>query len=1034
MPANPTQLDLRSASQSQFGRPRRTQSSLHSAKQQHHHQQQQQTMSSKRTYGATPPPQPSTDIMFGGNKSLGDSCNKDVSNNDNDRKSDNNNMENVNPQCNQPTNKGVLSMNTAKTNEVPSQAALTFEQFKLIRSAQADRESNNLMPPLPMERESRGVRNLNNNDTEDGEQYPIMSFAEFKQMKRLLKESNEGESNVVQKQMQKKKGRKKKKKSSPKKSSNKEKQYGAPSLVAAKIMKRSLSPIPEATSNLPSSSKLGTLNDSDNGKGSSKGGSMNVNGSSSKTMSGSSKSGMSGGGSSKVVSLEDSAKEVASETAATTTIKYDMPLLHAFETFGNDAAANRASLALDSTQQSDTKTTTNKRKEESHTVEKDNDDTMSKVYSVFENDADATRASEALTYLPLPVSTSKDSSSASGVLDEAHHLLTITATNSITETEAELPPLPDGLPNILCIPDDWEHFHGKENAKKKQVVGKEESAATAAENTGTGNEVHNNNEEVDHVEDDEDDPRNHSMWVACPDDEKELDEDVEEELDENHNLGATPRKIMGEDGHEKDDIPIPLSLTKSNKLTPLEIEGLKFDEDSGEVLVSDHSMLGQYDSNSNEEAAALNRKPEEKRELGGRIFLIRIKRKISKGGWKKVMKKFLQPFKAKLKKDIAECSEVITDVKVFVPCSSKHGMPLSPSSVSIISIESSVVTNNGTTTIIGATPVKSNLPPPELLYGAINYGRSFEESTVGTDDLPSPPPASMFLPMMSTVTSDDQDENEEEEEDALSFLAEAMKQAQSDENSVILLADEISSAVIDTPKQMSTRSNEISQKEDTKEADDISEPESNIYFTKDEHEQEAFKGMGALQIVDCTQVDGGYLLTPESYNNKANIFRCSISETCESILPGSVIGSEEDNNTPVSLNTAESVSSPSNSSRASIKLSNKVSKKKISPKSASKTRGGLVKSRISDIQQRIEMLSSTTTSSSSDDHCTAYNHRYQHSQRTSYSPRSMYSVKSKAGKTKNRMSSSSSSKYIRTVPIGIAKTYSVDLDSLSGGK
>ena len=108
MPANPTQLDLRSASQSQFGRPRRTQSSLHSAKQHHQQQQRQQTMSSKRTYGAPPPPQPSTDIMFGGNKSLGDSCNKDVSNNDNDRKSDNNNMENVNPQCNQPTNKNSL--------------------------------------------------------------------------------------------------------------------------------------------------------------------------------------------------------------------------------------------------------------------------------------------------------------------------------------------------------------------------------------------------------------------------------------------------------------------------------------------------------------------------------------------------------------------------------------------------------------------------------------------------------------------------------------------------------------------------------------------------------------------------------------------------------------------------------------------------------------------------------------------------------------------------------------------------------------
>ena len=95
------------------------------------------------------------------------------------------------------------------------------------------------------------------------------------------------------------------------------------------------------------------------------------------------------------------------------------------------------------------------------------------------------------------------------------------------------------------------------------------------------------------------------------------------------------------------------------------------------------------------------------------------------------------------------------------------------------------------------------------------------------------------------------------------------------------------------------------------------------------------------------------------------------------------------------------------------------------PKSASKKcSNGLVKSRISDIQQRIDALASSTTSS--------FDNHDRGTGRYSYShplPSPTCSVSSATSSISSRMSSSS---YIRTVPIGIAKTYSQNLESPSG--
>ena len=222
-----------------------------------------------------------------------------------------------------------------------------------------------------------------------------------------------------------------------------------------------------------------------------------------------------------------------------------------------------------------------------------------------------------------------------------------------------------------------------------------------------------------------------------------------------------------------------------------------FDKDSGEVsqddgeeatdasrneAVTDSAQEKVIAKNDNETVAKSG--PPAKRELKGRIVLLRIKKNISKVPQKisrvpKAMKKiFFLPFGSKSKSNSA-ANSIANCIVISSPKSIVQQMPASPSSsISVISIASSIVTNSNGTTIICVVLVESGIPPPsDRLYGAINYdSRSVADSSTvdGSDDLPPPPPMSISFPPMMASSLD--------EEDTVSFLAEAMKHFQSDED------------------------------------------------------------------------------------------------------------------------------------------------------------------------------------------------------------------------------------------------------------
>ena len=158
-----------------------------------------------------------------------------------------------------------------------------------------------------------------------------------------------------------------------------------------------------------------------------------------------------------------------------------------------------------------------------------------------------------------------------------------------------------------------------------------------------------------------------------------------------------------------------------------------------------------------------------KRQLKGRIILVRIKKKISK-----VAKKMIfYPWKKN------DCYED-TGRNGFIASqpTSDCAIPGSPSAASVMSATSSIMTGSGTKRIIGAVPPKIG-SPSTALYGVVNYGNrgSPESSADGYDSLPAPPER-MPLPQAS-----------KEDEDAVSYLAEAMRRARGkgDEDSVLLL-------------------------------------------------------------------------------------------------------------------------------------------------------------------------------------------------------------------------------------------------------
>ena len=202
---------------------------------------------------------------------------------------------------------------------------------------------------------------------------------------------------------------------------------------------------------------------------------------------------------------------------------------------------------------------------------------------------------------------------------------------------------------------------------------------------------------------------------------------------------------------------------------------------------------------------------------------------------------------------------------------------------------------------MGAAPPENGSPTPQqLLYGTINYGaRSAEESTMdGSDALPSQP-ESMPLPPMAA--SDD-------EEDAVSYLAEAMKQANDDEDSVLLIVTpredgteeicQVVSAVDGTPIKVrdiidTGGGSEGGGSEST--PSDVKPNNLACLFTDEKGNSVHHHAGIPIQIMDAVEVDGGIILTPQNINhNVAHVFRQSTDASSANLLPSSVIDSDDD--------------------------------------------------------------------------------------------------------------------------------------------
>jgi len=555
--------------------------------------------------------------------------------------------------------------------------------------------------------------------------------------------------------------------------------------------------------------------------------------------------------------------------------------------------------------------------------------------------------------------------------------------------------------------------------------------------------------------------------IVCADEEKIVGEDRIGFDSSSSNQKKADDNMVGK------DVTIP-SLNETSK--PL-VRALDFDD---EVDVMEDQPVKMSEEKPKSESD--NSKPGKK----GRILHIRSKRKINKSGLKKTMKKILPSLgRSKSNKTEqlapAEQGEVITDVKVFVPSPKADDMPVSPSAMSIISVESNVVISNDRGTIIDTLPVISGSPPQNLLYGTINYDfRNFDEHSDSHSDDAQPPES---IPVLNVESPD-------EEEDSESICVEVIEQAQiNGDDSVatqevaVVACDEVtkdikievghySNVTTDDTKAMDKILPESTfQKEAETEEVKVDESvltESNEISYLDEYQQALLasyihdmndkeEGTGAeedvgeyLQAPDTTQSDQTSIARSVAVEDDSSS-PCPIihvEHTIKEEEPAIFIGDINDEDEPedelvittksqksIKLSVETTPPSPSTFSSVVPKKSfeSGMQKRKIPstksttssyPKSASKKcSNGLVKSRISDIQQRIDALSST--SSSFDNHGRGTG-RYSYSHPL---PSPTCSVSSATSSISSRMSSSS---YIRTVPIGIAKTYSQNLESPSG--
>mmetsp|Transcript_7123 Transcript_7123/g.14339 ORF Transcript_7123/g.14339 Transcript_7123/m.14339 type:complete len:1553 (+) Transcript_7123:420-5078(+) len=297
------------------------------------------------------------------------------------------------------------------------------------------------------------------------------------------------------------------------------------------------------------------------------------------------------------------------------------------------------------------------------------------------------------------------------------------------------------------------------------------------------------NDEIDD-DDDEDDGEEDSNKSEKEGEDHEIESPSVEPFVPSHEQRDTKRVLFSKEEHDDEIAGNQIHPKSAHDCEPLLEQLHEHREHQAIVHGSDRSEFeNPFALNEEENNAAANVvlsfdddtvKGSGKRVLKGRVLFVRIGKKISKvkSRGKNVLQQVfvLRPFGKSKNGEVRQgvngsegASEMHED-QVVLTIPENPSLPHSPSSVSVASISSSVLTG-GTNTKrnLGAVPVYS-VPKAENPYGTINYNRiSTESTTNGSDALPPPLEGKSFPVVPSSGSNDD---------DAISLLAAAIAASQ----------------------------------------------------------------------------------------------------------------------------------------------------------------------------------------------------------------------------------------------------------------
>mmetsp|Transcript_7124 Transcript_7124/g.14353 ORF Transcript_7124/g.14353 Transcript_7124/m.14353 type:complete len:1499 (+) Transcript_7124:59-4555(+) len=291
-------------------------------------------------------------------------------------------------------------------------------------------------------------------------------------------------------------------------------------------------------------------------------------------------------------------------------------------------------------------------------------------------------------------------------------------------------------------------------------------------------------------DDDEDDGEEDSNKSEKEGEDHEIESPSVEPFVPSHEQRDTKRVLFSKEEHDDEIAGNQIHPKSAHDCEPLLEQLHEHREHQAIVHGSDRSEFeNPFALNEEENNAAANVvlsfdddtvKGSGKRVLKGRVLFVRIGKKISKvkSRGKNVLQQVfvLRPFGKSKNGEVRQgvngsegASEMHED-QVVLTIPENPSLPHSPSSVSVASISSSVLTG-GTNTKrnLGAVPVYS-VPKAENPYGTINYNRiSTESTTNGSDALPPPLEGKSFPVVPSSGSNDD---------DAISLLAAAIAASQ----------------------------------------------------------------------------------------------------------------------------------------------------------------------------------------------------------------------------------------------------------------